>query len=394
MATFAYIARDAAGERVTGKLVGTTEQAILAELQSRSLAPVTVHEVHDRASERGRVSVRQLATAYRQIADLLRAGVPLLRALRLIGRSKANPRLATVMNEVADMVADGGALADAMGAQGDVFPSIQVAMIRAGERGGFLEQVLERMGSFLEHQAEMRGKVLGNLIYPVALLTVGLGVVVFALVFLVPQFRDFYAQIDLPLPTKILLGLSSLFTDSWGAIVIAVLALVASGWWLRRRPAVRRAVAGWQLRIPKLGPLARDLAVGRFARILGTLLENGIPLLPAMQISREATGHLLLNEAIESATEAVRAGETLARPLAESGMFAEDAIEIISVGESANNLPQVLITLAETIEKRVDRMLTALVRLMEPLLLLVLAGMVLFIFVALVVPMLKMSSAL
>ncbi len=394
MATFAYIARDASGNRVTGKLAGASEPAILAELQSKSLAPVQVREVREKTVFRRKVSSRQLATAYRQISDLLRAGVPLLRALKLLGRSKANPRLATVMNEVADEVADGRHLADAMNAHQDVFPSIQIAMIRAGERGGFLEQVLQRMGVFIEHQADLRGKVLGNLIYPVVLLTVGIGVVVFALLFLVPKFETFYSRIELPLPTTILLGSSALLIDYWYYLLIGLAALVAGMWWLAQQSAVRRLLATWQLRVPKLGPLTRELAVGRFARILGTLLDNGIPMLPAMQISRDATGHILLVEAIERATESVRAGETLAKPLAESGLLTEDVVEMISVGESANNLPEVLITMADTIEKRVDRMLGVFVRLMEPLLLLFMAAMVLFIFVALVVPMLRMSSSI
>ncbi|MCP3904420.1 MAG: type II secretion system F family protein [Planctomycetes bacterium] len=394
MGNFTYIARTAAGERVTGQVTGGSVQAVLTDLQAKQLAPVEVRAVREPGRLGRGVSTRQLATAYRQIADLLRAGVPLLRTLRLLGRGKSNPRLAAVMNEIADEVADGGHLADCMSAHDDVFPPVQVAMIRAGERGGFLEQVLERLGDFLEHQADLRGKVIGNLIYPFVLLAVGLGVVVFALVYLVPKFENFYSRIEIPLPTKILLAASHLLTNHWLLVLVALALLVAGAWWLRRQPGVRRTVAHWQLRTPKLGPLVRDLAVGRFARILGTLLDNGIPMLPAMQISRDATGHVLLGEAIERATESVRAGETLAQPLAESGMFSEDTVEMIHVGESANNLPSVLITLADTIEKRVDRLLSAFVRLMEPLLLFIMAGMVLFIFMALVVPMLRMSSTI
>jgi general secretion pathway protein F len=394
MATFAYIARDPGGQRITGTLAGASEQMILTELQARSLAPVRVHRVHERRSLGRGVTTRQLANAYRQMSDLLRAGVPLLRALRLLGRSKSNPRLAVVMNEVAEEVADGGHLADALARHERFFPPIQIAMVRAGERGGFLEQVLQRMGTFLEHQADLRGKVIGNLIYPVVLLTLGIGIVVFALVFLVPKFENFYASIELPLPTKLLLGSSALLVSYWYLFIMALIGLAALGWWLRRQPAVRRTIATWQLRVPRLGALTRDLAVGRFARILGTLLDNGIPMLPAMQISRDATGHILLTDAIEDATESVRAGETLARPLEASGMFTDDMIEMINVGESANNLPEVLITMADTIEKRVDRVLSAFVRMMEPVLLLLMAGMVLFIFVALMVPMLKMSSSI
>lgn len=393
MSTFAYIARDASGARVTGRLAATDEQAALADLQGRDLAPVEVRRLRSAPRLRRRVSTRQLATAYRQCADLLRVGMPLLRAIQLLGKSKSNPRLAAVMREIADEVVQGARLADAMSRHPDVFPSIQVAMIRAGERGGFLEPVLARLGAFLEHQADMRAKVLGNLIYPIVLLSVGLAIVVAALVFFVPKFQSFYSKITLPLPTKVLLGASNLLTAYWLPLLLGLALGGVALTWALHRPGVRRAVARAQLRVPKLGALVSSLAVARFTRILGTLLGNGVPMIGAMQISRDAVGHVLLTEAIDQAVEAVRAGERLARPLSECGLFAEDVSEMIAVGESANNLPDVLITIAETIEKRVDRMLQLFVRLMEPMLLLALAGVVLFIFVALIVPMLRLSAA-
>jgi general secretion pathway protein F/type IV pilus assembly protein PilC len=394
MPTFAYIARDTTGQRIEGRLAGTSAQAVLAELQSRALAPVRVEEVREAPRLRRGVSVRHLAAAYRQLADLLRAGVPLMRGLRLLGRGKSNPRLAAVCDKVADAVADGQRLADAMAAHGEIFPSVQVAMVRAGEKGGFLEAVLARMGTFLEHQADLRARVIGSLIYPLVLLTVGTGIVIFALVAFVPRFKDFYARIQLPWPTRVLMGLSDLLTHWWLA-VIAVTAIVALlVWRLLQDVRVKRALAQWQVKLPAMGPLTRALATGRFARILGTLLENGIPMLQAIAISRDAAGNILLAEAIDRAGEAVRAGETLSKPLAASGLFSEDVIEMISVGESANNLPQVLVTIADTIEKRIDRLLAVFLRLIEPLLLLCMAGAVLFIFVALIVPMMRMSSSL
>jgi general secretion pathway protein F/type IV pilus assembly protein PilC len=177
-------------------------------------------------------------------------------------------------------------------------------------------------------------------------------------------------------------------------LVIGVPLIAAAAWWITGRPGPRRVLARWQLRMPKLGKLTRGLAVARFSRILGTLLENGIPMLAAMQISRDAAGNVVMAEAIDRATEAVRAGESLARPLGESGLVDEDVLEMIAVGESANNLPDVLITVAETIEKRIDAMLTLFVRLMEPLLLLALGGVVAFIFLALVIPMMRLSAAM
>ena len=392
MSTFAYIARDNTGQRVSGTLSGASEQSVLAELHARDLAPVSIAVLREGPRLRRRVGVRHLANAYRQLADLLEAGVPLLRALRLLGRARSNPRLAEVMRKVSDAVADGTRLADAMADHEDVFPSVQIAMVRAGERGGFLREVLARMGNFLELQAEMRSKVIGNLIYPVALLTLSGFVVIIALVFFVPKFEDFYTGIDAPLPTRMVLGVSSLLTDHWLLVLLSLVAMVVFLGWLRRREAVSRAMAVAVLRIPKAGPLIQNLAVSRFTRMLGTLLENGVPMLAAMQIARDAAGHVLMEEAIDEATEAVRAGEPLAEPLTRSGMLSEDVSEMISVGESANNLSVVLTTIADTIDRRIDRMLTIFVRLMEPMLLLALGGVVMFIFIALVIPMMRKSS--
>lgn len=393
---FSYIARDVAGQRVTGRLSGNSEQAVLAELHARSLAPVRVEAVREERVRliRRHISSRTLANLYRQLSDLLRAGVPLLRALRLLSRSKSHPRLAIVMREVASDVADGERLSDSLEVRRDVFPPVQVAMVRAGEAGGFLEQVLNRLGTFLEQQADMKSRVIGNLIYPLVLLVLASAVVVGALVFFVPKFKTMFSKIDLPLPTKILLGLSDLLTTSWPLVLAGIVAVMVGLAWLWGQESVRRRVAEVQLRIPGVGPFVSTLAVARFSRILGTMLGNGIPMLTAMRISRDAAGHPVLAEAIDEAIEAVRAGESLAEPLARSGMIGDDVIEMIRVGEAANNLPEVLVTVADTIEKRIDRMLALLMRLMEPALLLFLASIVLFIFVALFLPMVRMSSAI
>jgi general secretion pathway protein F len=395
MGQFAYIARDPAGRRVTGRLACASQQAALAELSSRALAPVRVEALSERPPllRRG-VSTRRLAGAYRQLADLLRSGVPLLRGLRLLGRNKSNARLARVMNEIAEQVADGARLADAMASKPDVFPDVHVAMVRAGEAGGFLESVLARLGAFLEHQADMRSRVVGNLIYPAILLSVAGVVIVGALVGFVPKFRPMFSRIDVPWATELLLATSDIVREQWIWLLVGVVGVIGLVTWLGRDAAIRRRAAEFQLRVPALGPFIKSLCVARFARILGTMLGNGIPMLAAMKISRDAAGHVVLAEAIDKAAEAVRAGESLAKPLADSGVIGEDVVEMIAVGEQANNLPDVLVTIAETIEKRVDRMLAVLLRLMEPLLLLVLAGVVVFIFVALFLPMLRMSAAI
>jgi len=394
MTVFAYIARDQRGTRISGRVEAASEQAAAADLSARGLSPVRVEAAANSTPRSGRVSARSLATSYQQLSDLLRAGVPLLRGLQLLGRGKSDPRLAATWASIADEVADGSRLADSMARFPRVFPSVQIAVVRAGERGSFLEPALGRLGRFILHQAEMRSRVIGSLIYPVILLIGGVTVVTLAMIFLVPQFRSQFARIETPLATRLLFGISDLFVVWWPLMLPAMVAIIVGLVIASRRPRPRRAMSIAILRIPKLGSLVRGVAVARVTRVLGTLLENGIPLLQSMQTAREAAGHPILAEALERASDAVRGGESLARPLAQSGFFEEDVVEMIAVGESANNLAHVLVGIADTLESRVDRALGLAVRLLEPLLLLVLAGGVVFIFLALVMPLMSLSTKL
>lgn len=394
MPSFSYVARDAAGNRVKGTIDASNENAVVADLSSRGLAPVRVDVAARRVKRSKRITVRHLSRAYQQLSDLLRAGVPLLKALQLLGRSKSNPRLAEVLAGIAEEISHGERLADAMARHPKVFPPVQVAMVRAGERGGFLDEVLGRLATMLVHQADLRARISGNLVYPIVLLTLAGGIVLAALVFFVPRFKEFFKKIELPLATKILFGTSDILIAWWPALLLLVVAAVAVVVWGKRDERVRRKIADTVIRIPVVGALIRTAAAARVTRTLGTLLENGIPMLGAMQISRDAAGHPALADAIDRSVDAVRAGESLARPLGASGFLDEDIVEMISVGESANNLPQVLLSAADSLEKRIDQTLAMLLRLMEPAMLLILGCIVFFIFLALIVPMMRLSSAL
>ena len=394
MAMFAYTARDREGRKVSGRMEASNQQAALFELESQGLAPMELSTASASAGSTRSSSPRVMSRFYRQLSDLLKSGVPLLRSLRLLGGMKSNARLSEVILRVADSVEDGERLADAMTRHDQVFPEIQISMLRAGERAGFLDDALERLGLFLERRAELRSKVIGNMIYPIVLLTVGAGIVLAALIFFVPRFEEFYADMELPLATRILMA-SSDFVIGWWPLILFISGGIFFLLFSRRRdPAQRLRIERINLGLPLIGPLTRSLACARFCRILGTMLENGIPLVESMKIARSSIGSAALEQALADAVDAVESGETLARPLAQSDFMEEDVLEMISVGESANNLALVLVKVAETLEDRVDRQLSLAVKLMEPLLLLVLAGVVLFIFMSLIVPMLHMSSNL
>jgi general secretion pathway protein F/type IV pilus assembly protein PilC len=394
VATFRYIATGPSG-RTTGVLTATSEQAAAAELARQNLAPIRISASKGASSGGSRVPASQLALAYRQVGDLLRAGVPLLRSIRLIGRRRSAPKLAAAFTELADQVEDGVELASAMEQRPEVFRSIHIAMIRAGEKGGFLEQSLERLSEFVQGQVELRRKIVGASVYPIMIAFVGVLILLAVFVFFIPQFRELYADLpEIPAVTQVLIAISGAVTTRWYIGMVVVAAVVGGTWWAARNPAARAAFARLVMRTPKVGGLLRDLAVARFTRILGTLLASGVPMLAALRISKDAAGFEAMAKAIEEATEAVRSGDTLAKPLGESGLFPDDVLEMIAVAESANNLDEVLVGVAETLESRVDRVLTATVKLIEPILLLTIAAAIVFVAVGLLLPMLKLTSGI
>lgn len=394
MATFRYIATGPSG-RTTGVLTAPSEQAVVAELSRQNLAPIKITPSKGAVSGGSRVPAAQLALAYRQVGDLLRAGVPLLRSIRLIGRRRSAPKLAAAFTELADQVEDGVELATAMERRPEVFRSIHIAMIRAGEKGGFLELSLERLAAFVQGQVELKRKIVGAAVYPVMIAIVGMIILLAVFVFFIPQFRELYSDLpQIPAITQVLMAISAAVTSSWYIGVAVLAALIGAIWWAARNPDFRARFGRAVIRTPKVGGLLKDLAVARFTRILGTLLASGVPMLAALRISKDAAGFEAMASAIEEATEAVRSGDTLAKPLGESGLFPDDVLEMISVAESANNLDDVLVGVAETLESRVDRVLTATVKMIEPIMLLTIAVAIVFVAIGLLLPMLKLTQGI
>lgn len=395
MGVYQYTALTAAGDRVSGVLTAPSEQALLAELENRKLTPVQV-EASEPTSSRRRPSLRSMGDSYSQLADLLRAGVPLLRGLRLLAGRKSKPKLAEMYRELADAVEKGVDLAQAMDNAPDIFPTVHVAMVRAGEKGGFLDSVMDRLAQLVRRQVELRDKIVGSLIYPAMVVGVGSLVSVGIFGFFVPRFKPMFAKLgnDLPSLTRLVFAISDGLTV-YGLYTAIGLVLVGAGVWrLLKMPGVQARVARWKNSMPVVGRLIRNLAVARFCQLLGAMLENGVPLLPSLAIARDGAANQLLRDAIDEAAESARAGHALTPPLEASGLFDDDILEMIRLGEQANNLGEVLSRIGDTVEKRLDRLLTGAVRLIEPLMLMAIAIVVGLVAVSLILPMAKMSSAM
>jgi general secretion pathway protein F/type IV pilus assembly protein PilC len=401
MPEYTYEAMASTGVRTQGSLTAGSEREVMTMLDARGLFPVRIAARKQAAAGstfRRRVGSRQLATYYSQLADLLHSGVPLLRSIDLLERQYTKGALGEVLREVRARVADGTGLAEAMGQHPRVFNELAVSMVRAGQEGGFLEDVLRRIADFTEHQEDLKSKVTGALAYPIFLAVAGFIVLNVLVIFFVPKFETIFKRLEekgeLPALTTFVVGLSH-FLQVWFAPLI-VAAIVA--FWLLRRWAStetgRRKLDAFRLLVPGAGKIYLHLAISRFTRILGTMLKNGIPILQALRIAKDSAGNRVLSDAIDAAAENVKSGDRLAEPLAACKYFPRDVIEIIAVGEESNNLEKVLLDVATGLEKRTSRQLELFVRLLEPCMLLVMAGFTLLIVASLLMPVFRMGSAI
>jgi type II secretory pathway component PulF len=399
MPDFAYIARDMAGQKISGTLCAQSEREVIAILSGKSLFPVQVSA--DKVLAPGahlRVRGQAMATVYSQMAALLRSGVPLLRSIAVLRDQTSNKNLKTILDDVYGRVEEGTNMADAMARFPRAFSEMAVNMVRAGAEGGFLEDALERVATFTEQQEDLKGRTVSAMVYPLLLGTAGTVVVTGLIVFFVPKFAVMFDRLrergELPWATDALLWVSDT-SRQWGWLVLLVLAIAAV--WARFRfnnPEGRRLADLIKIKVPIAGQIFLNFAVARFCRVLGTLLHNGVPILKALEISRDASGNRVLSEAIARASENISGGHSLAGPLAGSGHFPKMVVEMIAVAEESNSLDKVLVDLADDLEKRTSRQLDLAVRLLEPIMLIILAVVVLIVVIALLVPVMKMSSAM
>lgn len=398
MPSFSYKAVRDSGQQVSGVLTAENYQVALRMLEEQALYPIKVSEGVEAGGQgfsgRRRVKAAQLTTLYSQLADLLRAGVPMLRSLDVLARQASSGALSLVIKELREDVAGGMALGEAMAKQPRAFSSLQSSMVKAGEQGGFLEDVLARIAIFSEKQDELRNKVVGAMIYPCILVVVGSAVVLLLLTVVVPRLRDSLRPESFNILTYAVFGVCD-FLKQYYVLVLAgiVLALIFVSAW-RKTEFGRRSIATFKLKAPVMGKILTMVSICRFCRILGTMLHNGVPILQALRISKDSAGNEILAEVIEKAGENVKKGEPLSTPLGRSGLFPPSVVDMIAVAEEGNNLETVLVQIADTNEARTGRMIDLGVRVLEPVLLVMMASVVFCIAVALLLPILTMGAGI
>jgi type II secretory pathway component PulF len=404
MPEFVYVARLLDGKTTRGSISAETRHDAISELRQRSVYPLTIKaakSTHGSPWEwlrSRRVSAEVLASHLTQLADLLENGVALLESLDVLAKESTHPRLAATLTDVKNQVAEGVSFEEALAKHPHQFPEICVSIVRAGAEGGFMEDALRRVSEYLERQAELKGRITSAMAYPAFLIVAGMLVTVFLMLFIVPRFQQLFDRLvesgaGLPAITEVLLATRLiLLNQGW----LILLALVGMGYGLHKAAQTawgKSLFDRWVLHIPQLGDIVRQSAVSRFCRILGTLLSNGVPLLRALEISGQSIGNKLLEQAVAGAAKNVSAGESLSKPLSSSGLIPAATMAMIRIAEESNSLDKVLLKIADVGDKKIQRRLDILVRMIEPLMLLIIAAAVLFILLGLLLPVYDMSNS-
>jgi type II secretory pathway component PulF len=405
MALFTYKAMTSAGVMTEGTLDAAGRQAALKALEGDGLMPIDLIEGKGGATRVGgssgdsyagrKVASKDLETFTRLLSSLLSAGLPLSRALVILVKETANPVAKAKWREIHDQVIDGISLADAMARSSDVFPKVYVAMVEAGEAGGFLDVVLNQIADFQMREKELKSKVMTAMLYPAILLALALGVLVFLLVFFIPKFQTIFSGFgaELPLLTQVIIAASDALRN-YGLLIVGgvVVVVVLIRNWLSTE-AGRRSKEQMLLRMPIVGPLVAKYAMARFCRMLGTLIGAGVALIGSMNVAARAIGNQVLTDAVSASIDGVKKGESLAPSLGNCrDLFSGSTLEMISVAEETSRLDIELVRIANVTEGDLDRQLKTAVALTEPLMLFFIAAFIGTIFIGMVIPIFSLQD--
>jgi type II secretory pathway component PulF len=414
MPTFSYKALQADGKMSEGVLDAGSRPDALRHIETLGLRPVSVAETAAKASRNGaptaaaagpgalsfkfggkKVSAKELENFTRLLSSLLAAGVPLSRALVILQKEASSPASKAKWKEIHDLVVDGLSLANAMAKSPETFPRVYVAMVEAGETGGFLDVVLAQIAEFQSREKEIKSKVLTAMLYPCILLVLAIGVLIVLLTFFIPKFQNIFNNMHsaLPLITQIIIGASHL-VRSYGLLVFAGIvgiAMLLRTWFLSEKG--RRSWEGLILKVPLVGPLVAQFAMARFCRMLGTLIGAGVQLVQSLNVARRSIGNQILVDAVARSVERVQQGGRLGQSLSECKiLFPGSVLEMISVAEESGRLDSELVRIATGTENDLDRNMKTAVAFAEPLLLFLIASFIGTIFIGMLLPVLSMSS--
>jgi len=396
--TFDYQVRDRGGKVLKGRIDAQSPAAVASKLKGMGYAPISIAKANAGLNKElhipgfgGRVKLKDIAISARQFATMINSGLSLLRALSILAEQTDNEKLAEVYSEVRLAVEQGSSLSQAFAQHERVFPPIMINMVRAGETGGFLDQVLLQLAENFEAEVKLRAKIKSAMTYPVVVFSFAILSMTAMLVFIVPVFADMFAGLggELPLPTRVLVALSNLLKTALPFLLL--LAVIGFFVWRRYKnhPKVRNVVDPFKLKAPIFGKLFQKVAISRFSRNLGTMIHAGVPILQSLDIVSDTTGNVVLARAIDDVENSVRRGESLAGPLAEHPVFPPMVVQMMAVGEDTGSLDAMLHKISDFYDSEVEATTEALTSLIEPIMIAVVGAIVGAMIIALYMPIFK-----
>jgi type IV pilus assembly protein PilC len=395
MPLFTYTARTTTGDLKSSAVEAPTRDAAITQLRRQRLAIVKITEEGKKGPKKGAIKMRDTVIFTRQFATMIGAGLPLVQALDILAKQTENKALVSIVRQVLFDVESGHTVADALSKHPRAFSTLYVNMVAAGEAGGILDTILNRLALFLEKTEALVRKVKSAMIYPSVILMVAVLAVVVMLIFVIPTFEEMFASVnlELPLPTRVVIGASQMLQNYWwmmaGSIVAAALALKR----YYATPGGKLRIDRLMLRIPVLGDVLRKSAVSRFTRTLGTLISSGVSILEGLEITAKTAGNRVVQDAIMASRSSIAGGETIAGPLAKSGVFPPMVTSMISVGESTGNLDEMLQKIADFYDDEVDVAVSGLLSLLEPIMIIFLGVAVGGMIMAMYLPIFDMVNA-
>ena len=395
MPIFTYTARATNGDLKTATIEAASRDAVIAQLRKMRLAVVKIDENAQKSTKKGSVKIRDIVVFTRQFSTMVNAGLPLVQALDILAKQTENKTLSSITRQVMFDVESGYTLADSMAKHPRAFTSLYTNMVAAGEAGGILDVILNRLAAFLEKNDKLIRKVKGAMIYPSSILGVAVGAIAILLIFVIPTFEDMFASVGVPLPfpTRIVIGMSKALQSYWWALILAA---VGSVIFLKRyyaSPNGKLTIDRMLLKLPVLGDVLRKSSVSRFTRTLGTLIASGVSILEGLEITARTAGNRVVQDAIMASRASIAGGETIAAPLAKSGVFPPMVISMISVGESTGGLDEMLSKIADFYDDEVDAAVGGLLSLLEPMMIVFLGIAVGGMIMAMYLPIFDMVNA-
>ena len=415
MPTYAYEAMNSSGQEVKDEVDADSQEEAIAKIRAKNFFPTKVREKAAKKAVRkkkevietgpkrkmplsiGGVPRKQLVAFTRQLSTLQDAGLPILRSLQILEQQQKPGLLKAIIGGVAEEVESGGTLSDAMSKYPKAFDKLYVNMINAGEAGGVLDLILARLADFMEKAAKLKKKVIGAMIYPAVVISIAVGIVSMIMIFVIPKFEDIFKDFGAKLPgvTVLLLNISRWFAQQygWAYVICTPVVLTLLIKLIRLSEGGRYAVDAVKLKIPILGSILAKTAIARFTRTLGTLISAGVPILDAINITKETSGNEVYARALQKVHDAIREGESMADPLRATKVVDAIVVNMVDVGEETGDLDKMLMKVADNYDNDVDVLVGSLISILEPIMVVILGLIVGFIVIALFAPMISLIQS-